>query len=282
MTYIKPIALAAALLTALTISFPAEAKSDTLSSAEEALEEGKVSNKDLDALFDRLKEAYRKGGKENSFDWKGMSSVILGEILKSDDIQKNKKLKDILDILTDGESKKEEPEVEETGPDRTIDAEVQPNDAIRRAVISSFDIPKKDWKTTKYSYNFMDLDHDGRMEALVLVQGPYTSGSGGDTLLILKEKDEGWEEDQAISIVHAPILVAAPGELDLPSDRKILILKRSGGGAKEAYVALTSHDGKYISVGEAEEIKDQEIHGTLLLVQKEEAPTLEEKEKIRE
>lgn len=282
MTYIKPIALVAALLTALTVSFPAEAKSDTLSSAEEALEEGKVSNKDLDALFDRLKEAYRKGGKENSFDWKGMSSVILGEILKSDDIQKNKKLKDILDILTDGESKKEEPEVEETGPDRTIDAEVQPNDAIRRAVISSFDIPKKDWKTTKYSYNFMDLDHDGRMEALVLVQGPYTSGTGGDTLLILKEKDEGWEEDQAISIVHAPILVAAPGELDLPSDRKILILKRSGGGAKEAYVALTSHDGKYITVGEAEEIKDQEIHGTLLLVQKEEAPTLEEKEKIRE
>lgn len=281
MTYIKPIALAAALLTALTISFPAEAKSDTLSSAEEALEEGKVSNKDLDALFDRLKEAYRKGGKENSFDWKGMSSVILGEILKSDDIQKNKKLKDILDILTDGESKKEEPEVEETGPDRTIDAEVRPNDAIRRAVISSFDIPKKDWKTTKYSYNFMDLDHDGRMEALVLVQGPYTSGTGGDTLLILNEKDEGWEEDQAISIVHAPILVAAPGELDLPSDRKILILKRSGGGAKEAYVALTSHDGKYITVGEAEEIKDQEIHGTLLLVQKEEAPTLEEKEKIR-
>lgn len=282
MTCIKPIALAAALLTALTISFPAEAKSDTLSSAEEALEEGKVSNKDLDALFDRLKEAYRKGGKENSFDWKGMSSVILGEILKSDDIQKNKKLKDILDILTDGESKKEEPEVEEKGPDRTIDAEVRPNDAIRRAVISSFDIPKKDWKTTKYSYNFMDLDHDGRMEALVLVQGPYTSGTGGDTLLILKEKDEGWEEDQAISIVHAPILVAAPGELDLPSDRKILILKRSGGGAKEAYVVLTSHDGKYITVGEAEEIKDQEIHGTLLLVQNEEAPTLEEKEKIRE
>ena len=44
-------------------------------------------------------------------------------------------------------------------------------------------------------------------------------------------------------------------------------------------MALTSHDGKYITVGEAEEIKDQEIHGTLLLVQKEKAPTLEEKEK---
>lgn len=73
--------------------------------------------------------------------------------------------------------------------------------------------------------------------------------------------------------------MAAPGELNLPSDRKILIFKRSGGGAKEAYVALTSHDGKYITVGEAEEIKDQEIHGTLLLVQKEKAPTLEEKEK---
>jgi hypothetical protein len=125
----------------------------------------------------------------------------------------------------------------------------------------------------------MDLDHDGKMEALVLVQGPCTSGTGGDTLLILKEKDEEWEKDQSISIVHAPILVAAPGELNLSSDRKILIFKRSGGGAREAYVALTSHDGKYITVGEAEEIKDQEIHGTLLLVQKEKAPTLDEKEK---
>lgn len=98
----------------------------------------------------------------------------------------------------------------------------------------------------------------------------------------MKEKEEGWEEDQSISIVHAPILVAAPGELDLPSDRKILIFKRSGGGDKEAYVALTSHDGKYVTVGEAEEIKDQEVHGTLLLVQKDKAPTLEEKEKVQE
>ena len=199
---IKPIALAAAILAALTISFLTEAKSDTLSSAEEAVEEGKISDKDLDVFFDRLKDAYKKGGKDSSFDWKGMSGVILGEILKSDNVQKNKKLKDILDILT-----------------------------------------------------------------------------GGDTLLILKEKDEEWEKDQSISIVHAPILVAAPRELNLPSDRKILIFKRSGGGAKEDYVALTSHDGKYITVGEAEEIKDQEIHGTLLLVQKEKAPTLEEKEK---
>ena len=276
---IKPIALAAAILAALTISFPTEAKSDTLSSAEEAVEEGKISDKDLDVLFDRLKDAYKKGGKNSSFDWKGMSGVILGEILKSDDVQKNKKLKDILDILTGGDTKKEEPTIEEKGPDRTLDAEVRPDDAIRRAVISSFDIPKKDWKTTRYSYNFIDLDHDGKMEALVLVQGPCTSGTGGDTLLILKEKDEEWEKDQSISIVHSPILVAAPGEVNLPSDRKILIFKRSGGGAKEAYVALTSHDGKYITVGEAEEIKDQEIHGTLLLVQKEKAPTLDEKEK---
>ena len=54
---IKPIALAAAILAALTISFPTEAKSDTLSSAEEAVEEGKISDKDLDVLFDRLKDA---------------------------------------------------------------------------------------------------------------------------------------------------------------------------------------------------------------------------------
>lgn len=133
-----------------------------------------------------------------------MSSVILGEILKSDDVQKNKKLKDILDILTGGSSPKEEPAPEEQGPDRTLDAEVRPNDGIRRAVISAFDIPKKDWKTTHYSYNFMDLDHDGKMEALVLVQGPYTSGTGGDTLLILKEKDQDWEKDQTISVIHAP------------------------------------------------------------------------------
>lgn len=109
MTYIKPIALTAALLAALTISFPVEAKSDTLSSAEEAVEEGKISDKDLDLLFQQLQEAYRKGGNDSSFDWKGMSSVILGEILKSDDVQKNKKLKDILDILTGGSSPKEEP-----------------------------------------------------------------------------------------------------------------------------------------------------------------------------
>lgn len=60
---IKPIALAAAILAALTISFPTEAKSDTLSSAEEAVEEGKISDKDLDVLFDRLKMPIKKAAK---------------------------------------------------------------------------------------------------------------------------------------------------------------------------------------------------------------------------
>ncbi len=278
MKYIQKAALAAALLLLLPAAYPAHGASDTLEAAEKAVEKGKISDKDMDTLLDQIKDGWQSGGKDSHFDWKAMGDVVLGEILKSDDAAKNKKLQQILDILTGGKEKKEEPKAEEKGADRTLEAEVRPNDAIREAVISYFKIPKRDWKNTRYSYNFMDLDHDGHMEALVLVEGSYTSGTGGDTLLILKEKEEGWEPDQSISVIHAPILVASPGELNLLSDRKVLIFKRSGGGTKEAYVALTSKDGKYITAGEAEEIKDQEIHGTLLLLQKEKPPALDEKE----
>ena len=61
----------------------------------------------MDTLLDQIKDGWQSGGKDSHFDWKAMGDVVLGEILKSDDAAKNKKLQKILDILTGGKEKRE-------------------------------------------------------------------------------------------------------------------------------------------------------------------------------
>lgn len=58
-------------------------------------------------------------------------------------------------------------------------AETEANPELEQAIIDYYEIPEESWGTTKYYYNYVDLNGDGKEEILAVVMGPYTSGSGG-------------------------------------------------------------------------------------------------------
>lgn len=145
---------------------------------------------------------------------------------------------------------------------RKLLVEEEPSEAIRRAVIRDMDIPRDQWKDTKYSYHRVDLAGDGKMEALVLLRGPWTSGTGGSTLAILvPHGKDRWRVSQTLTIIHSP-LIAVDGEKGKWKD---LLVKRYGGGSQPAWVRLQYRNGRYEGVNEGQEIHDiSSFRGTLL------------------
>lgn len=145
-------------------------------------------------------------------------------------------------------------------------SETEPNEQLRQTIVDHYQIPEDAWESTKYYYNYVDLDVDGKEEIIAVVIGSYTSGSGGDSALLLSETDGKLAVEQAFTLVSTPIIIAEDGTSGLTSDKKVLILKRTGGGAEAEIVGLSSSDGVYTSVSDAEVIENPDmVKGTAIL-----------------
>lgn len=107
-------------------------------------------------------------------------------------------------------------------------------------------------KATRYYYNTVDLNGDGANEIIAVLVGTETSGTGGSTALILEQGEASWLVKQKLTLVNPPIIVSE----NKTNDYRDLIVYRSGGGADEAYVALTYEDGEYVSVNDAKAVED--------------------------
>lgn len=126
-------------------------------------------------------------------------------------------------------------------------AESKPNAKLETTIIDYLEIPKEFLETTKYYYNYVDLDGDGNEEIFVVVMGPYTSGTGGSTALHLIQEDTGeWQVKQELTLIQTPIIISD----QVTNGNKEIIVMNSGGGAKSNYVKLTTDEGKYSSVNE--------------------------------
>lgn len=128
-----------------------------------------------------------------------------------------------------------------------IQAESERNAALEKTIIDYFEIPKEDFETTKYYYNYVDLDGDGKNEILTVVMGPYSSGSGGSTALHVTKKDNGeLQVEQALTLIQTPIIISD----EVTNGSKEIVVMNSGGGAEGNYITLTANKGIYNSVNE--------------------------------
>lgn len=132
-----------------------------------------------------------------------------------------------------------------------VNAETKPNTELKKAIIDYYQIPETEWSSTRYAYNYVDLNGDGTDEIFVVVMGPYTSGTGGDSALWVIPY-ANMAVNQTFTLVNTPIVV---------SDQKTnganeLIVHRAGGGAASEYVRLTCSDGTYTSVADAKAVAD--------------------------
>ncbi|REB06105.1 hypothetical protein DVB69_14330 [Sporosarcina sp. BI001-red] len=136
-----------------------------------------------------------------------------------------------------------------------IQAESERNIELEKTIINYFDIPKEDLGTTKYYYNYVDLDGDGKDEILTVVMGPYSSGSGGSTALHVTQKDNGeLQVKQALTLIQTPIIISDK----VTNGSKEIVVMNSGGGAEGNYVTLTANEGKYNGVNDGTPIKGLE------------------------
>lgn len=87
---------------------------------------------------------------------------------------------------------------------------------------------------------FVDLNGDGREEAVGYFHGRDFCGSGGCNLSVLIELDDGtWQMASDTSVVQLPVKLGPPGK----AGWRDLLCVRSGGGAPRKTVAL-SFDGE--------------------------------------
>lgn len=144
-------------------------------------------------------------------------------------------------------------------------AETEANPELEQAIIDYYEIPEESWEATKYYYNYVDLNGDGTEEILAVVMGPYTSGSGGSSLLwVLPHADMA--VNQAFTLINTPIIVTKEAANGQEFGTKGLIVQRSGGGAEAEFVLLTCSDGFYKEVNDGEVLESLDnVEGTAII-----------------
>lgn len=126
-----------------------------------------------------------------------------------------------------------------TGKIERISPLKEKNQKVEEALIVSMDLGFDEVKNTKYCYNFIDINNDGKNELFVELYGKYVSGTGGNTALIFENKNGRYKLLQRFSVVHNPVII---------SDKKTngfndIIMYVCGGGAECGYAVL-KYDGK--------------------------------------
>jgi len=97
-----------------------------------------------------------------------------------------------------------------------------------------------DDKTTRYLSAFVDLDGDGKNEAIVYLMGDTSCGSGGCNTLVLAREGAAWKVVNNITITRPPIRVLSSTSHGW---RDISVWVR-GGGILPGYEARLSYNGK--------------------------------------
>jgi hypothetical protein len=94
--------------------------------------------------------------------------------------------------------------------------------------------------TTKYSVAWIDLNSNGRREAIVYITGREWCGSGGCTTLVLTRENSDYRVVARIPITRLPIRVLA----DTSHGWRKIGAWMQGGGIQPGYEAELSFDGR--------------------------------------
>lgn len=141
-------------------------------------------------------------------------------------------------------------------------AETEKYPALEQLIIDTYKIPEDFYARTKYYYNYIDLNHDGKDEIFVVIMGPYTSGSGGSSAMIVYPVDGQLYINQKFTLMQTPVIIAE----NFNSGADDIIFYRSGGGIEGSYVKMVCHDGEYTSVNDATPIDSlDDIYGYAIL-----------------
>lgn len=133
---------------------------------------------------------------------------------------------------------------------KSILSETASNSELEKALIDEFDLTDEQAKETRYYYNYVDLNDDGKNEIFAEVVGPYTSGSGGNSAVIFKDNNGVLEEVDDFKFVRNPIIISS----NKTNGWNDIICESSGEGTIKKYVVLKYDGEDYSDVDESQTI----------------------------
>lgn len=88
-------------------------------------------------------------------------------------------------------------------------SESERNRELEMAIKKEIDFPgKEDVESTRYYYNYLDLNEDGMSEVFVILVGPFTSESGRNTALLFTLTEDGYRLLQKFTVASNPIMIS--------------------------------------------------------------------------
>lgn len=155
------------------------------------------------------------------------------EVTEDSNAEKNPEDSDTSDDHAAEQTGEEEENTNEYVPDiESVYSETTEYPELADFIIDYYAIPEEYQSETRYYYNYVDLNADGRAEIVAAVVGEYTSGSAGDNILILSEQDGVLTVLEAFSMVRTPVLVSDR----ITNGWNELIFPVYGGGIDPGYV----------------------------------------------
>lgn len=97
-----------------------------------------------------------------------------------------------------------------------------------------------------YYYSLIDLNGDGKAEAIVYPLGPYFCGSGGCTLMIFQPVKSGYRLIGQLPVSRSPVIVTN----QKTNGWQDLIRPTAGGGLPLNYSYLRYRQGEYVETDE--------------------------------
>lgn len=90
----------------------------------------------------------------------------------------------------------------------TIYANENSNQELADFLIDYYQIPEEYLEETRYYYNNIDLNEDGKEETIAVVVGEYTECDGGDPALILGWNESGYYVLESFDYIRTPVYIS--------------------------------------------------------------------------
>jgi hypothetical protein len=120
-------------------------------------------------------------------------------------------------------------------------SETAPDAGIEQAIVENMGGDRAALANTRYYYDRIDLSGDGQPETLVYLNGAFSCGSGGCTMLVMEPQGNAYKVLSKMTLVHAPVIVST----EKTAGWNDLIISVSGGGAEAHYARMQFDGSKY-------------------------------------
>ena len=142
-------------------------------------------------------------------------------------------------------------------------SETAPNAEIEQAIVESLGGDRTALKQTRYYYDRIDLNGDGKPEALVYLSGAYTCGTGGCKMLVLEQSRQRYQLISKMTLVNAPVIVSSEKSVGWND----LVMEVAGGGEAKHYARMQFDGNAYpVNPSTAPEVAPNSIvNGTAIM-----------------